>query len=63
LPGRLPAKKELASLDKIEPLPNFCLLLLEPVKVEHLELRGEPQNRWLYQREANGVWSKQEINP
>ncbi|NEP40393.1 MAG: pyridoxamine 5'-phosphate oxidase [Okeania sp. SIO2H7] len=54
---------ELASPDKIEPLPNFCLLLLEPVKVEHLELRGEPQNRWLYQREAKGFWSTLAINP
>ena len=54
---------ELGSPDKIEPLPNFCLFLLEPVKVEHLELKGTPQNRWLYQRQANGLWSKQEINP
>ena len=54
---------ELASPDKIEPLPNFCLLLLEPLKVEHLELRGEPQNRWLYHREEGGFWSTLAINP
>lgn len=54
---------ELGSPDKIEPLPNFCLLLLEPVKVEHLELRGDPQNRWLYQRESNKMWSQLSINP
>ncbi len=54
---------ELSYPDKIEPLPNFCLLLLEPVKVEHLELRGDPQNRWLYQRESNKNWSQLAINP
>ncbi|MFB2977512.1 Npun_F5749 family FMN-dependent PPOX-type flavoprotein [Microseira sp. BLCC-F43] len=46
-----------------EPLLNFCLLLLDPVQVDHLELRGEPQNRWLYQLDSAGVWLKQEINP
>jgi len=45
------------------PLSNFCLLLLEPKKVEHLELRGEPQNRWLYQKHNNQTWSTQAINP
>lgn len=54
---------ELASPDKIEPSFNFCLLLLEPIKVEHLELRGDPQNRWLYQRDGSGLWSTLAINP
>lgn len=48
--------------DPIEPLPHFCLLLLEPEQVDHLELRGEPQNRCFYQRE-NQVWFAQNINP
>lgn len=47
----------------IEPLPNFCLLLLEPVQVDYLLLRGEPQNRWLYCRRDDSEWSVQEINP
>lgn len=47
----------------VEPLPNFCLLLLEPVQVDYLLLRGEPQNRWLYCRKDNSEWSVQEINP
>jgi pyridoxamine 5'-phosphate oxidase len=46
-----------------EPLSNFCLLLLDPVEVDHLELRGEPQNRWLYQLDSACVWSTQAINP
>jgi PPOX class probable FMN-dependent enzyme len=47
-----------------KPLPNFCLLLLEPVQVDHLELRGEPQNRTIYSwcdREQS--WSTQAVNP
>ncbi|MBH8571594.1 pyridoxamine 5'-phosphate oxidase family protein [Nostocaceae cyanobacterium CENA369] len=47
----------------MEPAPNFCLLLLDPIQVDHLELRGEPQNRWLYSRDNNQEWSSQEINP
>lgn len=36
--------------DAHAPLPNFCLLLLDPERVDHLELRGKPQNRCLYLR-------------
>ena len=46
-----------------DPLDNFCLLLLNPQKVDHLELKGEPQNRHLYIREKNQSWSIQEVNP
>jgi len=49
--------------DPVAPLPNFCLLLLEPVQVDYLRLRGEPQNRWLYCLRDNSKWSVQEINP
>ncbi len=51
-----------ANLDPIQPPANFCLILLDPIQVDHLELRGEPQNRWLYRLEDQ-AWSKQEINP
>ncbi|MDJ0902822.1 MAG: pyridoxamine 5'-phosphate oxidase family protein [Xenococcus sp. MO_188.B8] len=46
-----------------EPVTNFCLLLLTPQKVDHLELREEPQNRRLYQLQSNGNWTIQTINP
>ena len=46
-----------------EPLPNFCLLLLAPEKVDHLELRGEPQNRCLYLLKEDRTWSTNPINP
>ncbi|HEY9617770.1 MAG TPA: Npun_F5749 family FMN-dependent PPOX-type flavoprotein [Microcoleaceae cyanobacterium] len=49
--------------DPTTPLPTFCLLLLNPDRVDHLELRGNPQNRWLYHRDAAGNWSMQAINP
>ena len=46
-----------------QPLPYFCLLLLEPVEVDRLELRGTPQNRWIYIRDEQGNWTEQEVNP
>ena len=48
--------------DPQKPIPNFCLLLLEPTQVDHLELRGEPQNRYLY-RLDDQEWSMQAVNP
>ncbi len=52
-----------ASPNAIDPLPNFCLLLLEPETVDLLELRGEPQNRSLYRRDGEGNWSVRSVNP
>lgn len=46
-----------------QPVNNFCLLLLNPVQVDHLELRGEPQNRKIYQLDENENWSCQDVNP
>ncbi len=49
--------------DPQKPLESFCLLLLEPVQVDHLELRGDPQNRCLYRLESSQAWSIQAVNP
>lgn len=49
--------------DPLVPLPHFCLLLLDPVQVDHLELRGDPQNRWWYRWDAIAGWSRSPINP
>ncbi|MBD2567638.1 Npun_F5749 family FMN-dependent PPOX-type flavoprotein [Anabaena lutea] len=49
--------------DPIQPGENFCLLLLEPTQVDHLELRGEPQNRSVYHRNKNQEWLTEAINP
>lgn len=45
------------------PLDNFALLLLDPHRVDHLELRGEPQNRRLYSLGNDGTWTMEEVNP
>ncbi|MEM8716872.1 MAG: pyridoxamine 5'-phosphate oxidase, partial [Cyanobacteria bacterium P01_G01_bin.4] len=51
------------------PLPTFCLLLLSPHTVDHLSLRGEPQDRVLYRRvdqqlgEEDKQWSVSNVNP
>ena len=47
----------------IEPSANFCLLLLNSEKVDHLELKGEPQNRHLYLLNHDQSWSLNKINP
>ncbi|GAC1463746.1 MAG: hypothetical protein NVS2B14_06790 [Chamaesiphon sp.] len=52
-----------SSPDPVDPLSNFCLLLLEPVEVERLELQGTPHHRWLYRRDSSPAWSTQAINP
>ncbi|WP_206602936.1 Npun_F5749 family FMN-dependent PPOX-type flavoprotein [Leptolyngbya ohadii] len=48
--------------DAVAPPPNFCLLLLDPVQVDHLLLRGNPQNRFIYQK-VDQLWKKEEVNP
>lgn len=45
------------------PLDTFCLLLLVPQKVDHLQLRGDPQQRCIYQLETDRTWSSQLVNP
>lgn len=54
---------ELPPPDPITPRSHFCLLLLEPMQVDYLELHGEPQNRWIYCRHSDQYWSTQAINP
>ncbi len=48
--------------DPLQPPDNFCLLLLAPLTVDHLELRSEPQNRSLY-RCLDAVWTVEAVNP
>jgi pyridoxamine 5'-phosphate oxidase len=49
--------------DEKEPLSNFALLLLVPKTVDHLELRGDPQNRYLYNLDKANSWKVQAVNP
>jgi len=65
-PGEPRAKREVFSPpppNPATPLPNFCLLLLDPSQVDHLELRGDPQNRWLHLRCESQIWSTVAVNP
>jgi hypothetical protein len=48
--------------DTRQPLDNFCLLLLIPSAVDHLELRGEPQNRYIYELSGD-EWVVRQVNP
>jgi pyridoxamine 5'-phosphate oxidase len=59
------APLEPTTADSLNPLSTFCLLLLEPTQVDHLELRGDPQNRCLYAKEEDQLeaWSRTEVNP
>jgi len=52
----------IAPPDPLTPLANFCLLLLEPIRVDRLELRGNPQNRTLYVYKDE-TWHTEAINP
>ncbi|MEO0374507.1 MAG: Npun_F5749 family FMN-dependent PPOX-type flavoprotein [Cyanobacteria bacterium P01_A01_bin.17] len=60
-PPENPAAIESPAVDR--PLSSFCLVLLEPSRVDHLELRGMPQQRCLYHLESSGQWSVQSVNP
>jgi pyridoxamine 5'-phosphate oxidase len=51
------------SPNAITPLTHFCLILLNPTHVDHLELKGDPQNRSIYSFSASLGWSMQAVNP
>ncbi|MDJ0844401.1 Npun_F5749 family FMN-dependent PPOX-type flavoprotein [Crocosphaera sp.] len=42
---------------------NFILLLFNPAKVDHLELRGNPHQRTLYYLDDKKKWIIEPINP
>lgn len=61
--GRSPTTSfEVAPLDPNMPPDTFCLLLLDPQTVDHLELRGDPQQRTHYTYQ-DGEWETANINP
>ncbi|MBM0742714.1 pyridoxamine 5'-phosphate oxidase family protein [Phormidium sp. CLA17] len=49
--------------DAITPLSHFCLLLLDSTRIDHLELKGDPQNRSIYSFSDAIGWSMQSVNP
>ncbi|MBE9140647.1 pyridoxamine 5'-phosphate oxidase family protein [Nodosilinea sp. LEGE 07088] len=42
---------------------TFCLVLLSPQQVDHLELRGNPQNRTRYTQPNGDDWLVTAVNP
>lgn len=54
---------DISPLDPNTPLDNFCLLLLIPNRIDHLQLRGDPQQRCIYTLENKKTWSTQSVNP
>ena len=46
-----------------KPLENFCLLLLSPQKIDHLQLKSDPQQRHLYSLQSDRRWTTQAVNP
>lgn len=49
--------------DEHSPPPTFSVLCLVVNAVDHLELRGEPQSRCLYEKAADGQWQTVPVNP
>ena len=64
-PGKLRLQEgfEESTFDPQTPLDTFAILIFEPNTVDHLELRGDPQNRYQYQRRVDGSWEAIEVNP
>lgn len=46
----------------VEPPASFALLVLSPISVDHLTLKGKPQTRW-YSRKSDDLWSAIAVNP
>ncbi len=49
--------------DRETPPAHFGLLVLDPRVVDFLEINGQPQNRWRFERDDHGEWSGVEVNP
>jgi PPOX class probable FMN-dependent enzyme len=60
-----PRRFRVAAPDPDRPPANFALLLLEPDRVDHLDLRADPHARIRYDRPEAGAtrWDAVEINP
>ncbi|MEM6451567.1 MAG: Npun_F5749 family FMN-dependent PPOX-type flavoprotein [Cyanobacteria bacterium P01_D01_bin.105] len=50
--------------DELTPPETFTLVLLSPDYIDHLELRGNPQNRHIYQKgSGTQEWNISNVNP
>ncbi|WP_366524997.1 Npun_F5749 family FMN-dependent PPOX-type flavoprotein [Acaryochloris sp. IP29b_bin.137] len=65
-PGQPKNRSEVASQEPTDfsiSLETFCLLLLAPQTVDHLELREQPHCRCSYTLKADDTWQQQALNP
>lgn len=60
---QITADEAQSELSLTEPPGDFILLLLQPVEVDRLELRGDPQSRWHYVQGDDSLWNEVEVNP
>ncbi|MBF2036678.1 MAG: pyridoxamine 5'-phosphate oxidase family protein [Leptolyngbyaceae cyanobacterium T60_A2020_046] len=49
--------------DAVQPPETFALVALTPIFVDHLALRGSPQDRYHYTYGETGEWEVQVVNP
>jgi pyridoxamine 5'-phosphate oxidase len=54
---------EIEPNDTDNPHDNFCLLLLTAHRIDHLQLRSDPQQRCLYDLQNDQTWTIQAVNP
>ncbi|MFO7956066.1 MAG: pyridoxamine 5'-phosphate oxidase family protein [Candidatus Brocadiia bacterium] len=59
-PG-VPVESQRPDLDR--PPDTFCLLILEPGRVERLDLNPRPHRRTVFRRTTCGNWEAREVNP
>ena len=57
------AKFDVEPPDAETPLNNFCLLLLTPTRIDHLQLKSDPQQRCLYTLQSDRTWTTRQVNP
>jgi pyridoxamine 5'-phosphate oxidase len=64
-PGQSRSQKgfEVSVPEAHQPPHHFCLLVINPIKVDHLELRGDPQNRTQFVQDQFGDWLTYDVNP
>ncbi|MEM6713582.1 MAG: Npun_F5749 family FMN-dependent PPOX-type flavoprotein [Cyanobacteria bacterium P01_C01_bin.147] len=64
-PGQARSKAgyEPTNLSELTPLSTFGMLIFAPNWVDHLELRGEPQNRYQYSQQPDLSWQMIAVNP
>ena len=48
---------------KASPPGEFCLIVVEPERVDHLALRPFPHQRDVYERDGEGKWLVTAVNP